>query len=74
MGYYEGNPNVLASTIDCTRHKPHCHRFGVKRYPKFLFIRNGERVKDVLWFDGERRAGDMISFANQIIHETQNEL
>ncbi|KAG5684018.1 hypothetical protein PVAND_013271 [Polypedilum vanderplanki] len=71
--YFSNNDKIKVFTVDCTRRRPICKKFGIKKYPKIKFIYNSiDNHQTVFPYEGDRSYKDIEKFANQHIHATMN--
>lgn len=71
--HYKNRRDIHVAIIDCTRHRPVCHHFEVRRYPKILFIendRNGNQQFDV--FNEDRKSTNIIGYCERMLKNSKN--
>ncbi|KAG5684017.1 hypothetical protein PVAND_013270 [Polypedilum vanderplanki] len=67
------NDKIKVFTIDCTRRRPICKRFGVRGYPEIKFIYNSiDKHQTVFPYNGDRSYRDIEEFADEYLHATLN--
>jgi len=57
---------VKVVDVDCATHNKLCNRFGVKNYPTFQFLDNGEMKKSIR---EKHSAKNLIKFAKQMLEK-----
>ena len=61
------NSEVFTAIFDCNRHRSHCHRFNVRRYPAILFIENSEDgLQQFDKFNEDRTSHNIINYIERM--------
>lgn len=68
--FSDRNSEICLGMVDCNRHRDLCHRYEIRRYPRFYWFDNNANGHFVSNFTGDREASQLIEFAEEKLKDS----